>query len=51
MAKLTADRGFVAPKLLSNLCDTLIGFHEDINLISFDLVEVFVIHGNFELQV
>ena len=50
-AKLTADRGIVAPKLLSNLCDGLIGFHEAVNLISFDLAEVFVIHGNFDLQV
>jgi hypothetical protein len=29
----------------------LIGFHEAVNLISFDLAEVFVIHGNFDLQV
>jgi hypothetical protein len=50
-AKLTADRGLVASKLLSNLCDALIGFHEAVNLISFDLAEVFVIHGNFDLQV
>ena len=43
-AKLTADRGLVAPKLISNLRDGLIGFHEAVNLISFDLAEVFVIH-------
>jgi hypothetical protein len=43
-AKLNADRGLVAPKMLSNLCDALIGFHEAVNLISFDLAEVFVIH-------
>ena len=30
-AKLTADRGLVAPKLLSNLYDALIGFHEAVN--------------------
>jgi hypothetical protein len=41
-AKLTTDRGLVAPKLISNLCDGLVGFHEAVNLISFDLAEVIV---------
>lgn len=43
-AKLTTDRGLVALKLKSNLCHVLIGFHEAVNLISFDLTEVFEIY-------
>jgi hypothetical protein len=39
-----AAAALVAAKLLSNLRDGLIGFHEAVNLISFDLAEVFVIH-------
>ena len=41
---LSTDRGFVAPKLSNNLCDALIDFDEAVNLISFDLGKVFVIH-------
>jgi hypothetical protein len=43
-AELTTDRGLVQPKLIHNLCDALIGFNEAVNLISFDLAEVFLIH-------
>jgi hypothetical protein len=35
--KLTADRELETPKLLRNLCNALIGFHEGVSLISFDL--------------
>jgi len=44
-AKLTTDLALVAPKLVGNLCDGLVGFHEAVNLISLDLAEVFVIHS------
>jgi hypothetical protein len=50
-AKLTPDRGLMASKLLSNLFNALVDFHEVVNLISFDLAKVFVIHDNFELKV
>ncbi len=43
-SKFAADRAFMAPKLLSNLCDALIGFHDGVTPISFDLAKVFVIH-------
>lgn len=37
--KLSADRGFVAPNLSSNLRDALVGFDEAVNLIYFDLAK------------
>jgi hypothetical protein len=43
-AKLTTDRGFVSTQLISNLRDGLIGFGRVVNLMSFNLTEVFVIH-------
>jgi hypothetical protein len=39
-AKLTTKCGLVVPKLIGNLCDALNG----VNLISFDLSEVYVIY-------
>lgn len=49
-SKFTADRELLASQLISNLCDGSISCHEAVNLISFDLAEVFVIHGNYDLQ-
>jgi len=43
-AQLATDRGLVASKQLGNLCDVVLGFHKAVNLISFNLAEVFVIH-------
>jgi hypothetical protein len=43
-AQLATDRGLVASKQLGNLRDVVLGFHKAVNLISFNLAEVFVIH-------
>jgi hypothetical protein len=43
-AQLTTDRGLVASKQFGYLRDGVQGFHEAVNLISFNLAEVFVIH-------
>jgi hypothetical protein len=43
-AQLATDRGLVSPKQLRNLRDVVLGFHKAVNLISFNLAEVFVIH-------
>ena len=43
-AQLATDRGLVASKQSGNLRDVVLGFHEAVNLISFNLAEVFVIH-------
>ena len=43
-AQLATDRGLVSSKQLRNLSDVVLGFHKAVNLISFNLVEVFVIH-------
>jgi hypothetical protein len=42
--QLATDRGLVASKQLGNLRDVVLGFHKAVNLISFNLAEVFVIH-------
>lgn len=42
--QLATDRGLVASKQYSNLRDVVLGFHKAVNLISFNLAEVFVIH-------
>ena len=42
-AQLTADRGFAAAQQIGNLCDVVRGIHKAVNLISFDLAEVFVV--------
>ena len=43
-AQLATDRGLVSPKQLRNLRDVVLGFHKAVNLISFNLADVFVIH-------
>ena len=43
-AQLATDRGLVASKQSGNLRDVVLGFHKAVNLISFNLAEVFVIH-------
>ena len=42
--QLATERGLVSSKQLGNLRDVVPGFHKSVNLISFDLAEVFVIH-------
>ena len=42
--QLATDRGLVSSKKLRNLRDVVLGFHKAVNLISFNLAEVFVIH-------
>jgi hypothetical protein len=51
MANVTTYRGNVSSKQLRNICVALIGFRQTVNLISFNLAEVFVIQGNLDLQV
>ena len=41
--QLTADRGLAAAEQVCNLCDVVSGFHKAVNLISFNLAEVFVV--------
>ena len=43
-AQLATDRGLVASKQSGNLRDVVLGIHKAVNLISFNLAEVFVIH-------
>ena len=43
-SQLATDRGLVSSKQLRNLRDVVLGFHKAVNLISFNLAEVFVIH-------
>lgn len=43
-AQLATDRGLVASKQSGNLRDVVLGFHKAVNLISFNLAEVFVIY-------
>ena len=43
-AQLATDRGLVASRRSGNLRDVVLGFHKAVNLISFNLAEVFVIH-------
>ena len=42
--QFTTNRGLVSSKQFGNLRDGVLGFHEAVNLISFNLAEVFVIH-------
>ena len=42
-AQLTADRGLPAAQRISNMCDVVSGFNNAVNLISFNLVEVFIV--------
>ena len=42
--QLATDSGLVASKQSGNLRDVVLGFHKAVNLISFNLAEVFVIH-------
>ena len=43
-AQFAADRGLVASDQVGDLRDAVLGFHKAVNLISFNLAEVFVIH-------
>jgi len=45
----TRDLAGVVQTIPSNLGLILSGFHEGVNLISFGLAEVFVIHGQLRL--
>lgn len=42
--QFTTDRGLVASKQFGDLRDSALGFHKTVNLISFNLAEVFVCH-------
>ena len=41
--QLATDRGLAAAEQVCNLCDVVSGFHKAVNLISFNLAEVFVV--------
>ena len=42
--QLVPDRGLVTSKQSGNLRDVALGFHKAVNLINFNLAEVFVVH-------
>ena len=42
--QLATVRGLASSKQLGNLRDVVLGFHKAVNLLSFNLAEVFVIH-------
>ncbi len=43
-AQIATDRGLVTSEQFGNLRDVVLDFHKAMNLISFNLAEVFVIH-------